>query len=96
MAQAVSHRSLSRRNPVFPPWLVHVGCVVDKVTLLQAFLLVLRFSLVSIIPPWLSILIYYLGDERYVRWWSQLRDVVLPHRHEQLQQNSMRYYVTFQ
>jgi len=38
-----------------------MGFVVDKVALGQVFLQVLRFSPVSIIPPWLSILIYHLG-----------------------------------
>jgi hypothetical protein len=67
MAQAVS--CLSPRSPGFAPGSVHVGFVVDKVTLGQVFLLVLRFFTVSIIPPSLSILIYeyHLGDERYVR-----------------------------
>jgi hypothetical protein len=51
MAQAVSRRPLTsaarfraRVNPV--------GFVVDKVALGQAFLRVLRFSPVNIIPPW--------------------------------------------
>jgi hypothetical protein len=41
---------------------VHMGFVVDEVSLGQ----VLRFSPVSIIPPWLSIhiLVYHLGDEQ--------------------------------
>jgi hypothetical protein len=54
MAQAVSRRPLftavrvcTQVNPV--------GFVVDKVALGQAFLRVLRFSPVSIIPPWAPI-----------------------------------------
>jgi hypothetical protein len=43
---------------------VHVEFVMDKVTLGQGFLVVLRFSLVNIIPPWLSMLIYHLADEQ--------------------------------
>jgi hypothetical protein len=65
MAQAVS--CLSPRSPEFAPGSVHVGFVVDKVALGQVFLLVLRLSTVSIIPPSFSIIIYHLGDEQYVR-----------------------------
>jgi len=68
---------LSPRRPGFAPGSVHVGFVVDKVALGQVFLRVLRFSPVSIIPPWFSILIYHLGDEQ------QFRDVVSPHRNLQ-------------
>jgi hypothetical protein len=35
----------------------------------QALLRVLRFSLVSIITLWFSILIYHLEDEQKARWW---------------------------
>jgi hypothetical protein len=34
------------------------------------------FSPVDIIPPWLSILIYHLGDEQWTFWWPQFRDEV--------------------
>jgi hypothetical protein len=40
------------------PESVHVGFVVGKVALGHAFLRVLRFSPVNILPPWLFILIY--------------------------------------
>jgi hypothetical protein len=40
---------------------VYVGFVVDKVTLGQVLLRALRFPPVSIIPRWLSILVYNLG-----------------------------------
>jgi hypothetical protein len=40
------------------PRSVHVVFVVDKVALGQAFLRVLRFSPLSVVPPWLSVLIY--------------------------------------
>jgi hypothetical protein len=40
---------------------------------------------VNIIPPWLSTLIWHLGDEQNACWWPQLRDIVSPHRHEQQQ-----------
>jgi hypothetical protein len=60
MAQAVSRRLLTLEAG-FAPGSVHVGFMVDKVALGHVFLLVLRFSPVNIIPPWLSILIYYLA-----------------------------------
>jgi hypothetical protein len=41
-----------------------VEFLVDKVTLGQFLLLVLRFYPVNIIPPWLSMLIYDLGNEQ--------------------------------
>jgi hypothetical protein len=47
----------SPRRPGFAPGSIHVGFVVDKVTLGQVFLRVLRFSPVNIIPPSLSKLI---------------------------------------
>jgi hypothetical protein len=34
------------------------------VALGQVFLQVLQFYAISIVPPWLSILIYHLGDEQ--------------------------------
>jgi hypothetical protein len=37
---------------------------------------------VNILPPWLSILIYHLGDKQQACWWPQFRDVVSLHRHE--------------
>jgi hypothetical protein len=42
---------LSPRRPGFEPGSVHVGLVVDKVALGQAFPRVLRFSPVNFIPP---------------------------------------------
>jgi hypothetical protein len=35
------------------------------------FLWVLPLFPANIIPPWLSVLIYHLGDEQWARWWSQ-------------------------
>jgi hypothetical protein len=55
---------LSPRRPGFAPWIFHVGFAVDKVALGQVVLGVARGYPVSIIPPWLSILIYHLGDEK--------------------------------
>jgi hypothetical protein len=50
MAQAVSRRPLNAETRVHPGS-VHVGFVVDKVTLGQVFLRALRFSPVNFIPP---------------------------------------------
>jgi hypothetical protein len=55
---------LSPRRPGFAPGSVHVGFVVDKVALGQVFLRVLPFYPVSIIPPWLYMLIVICGDEQ--------------------------------
>jgi hypothetical protein len=40
---------------------------------------------VNVIPPFISILTYNLGDEQQAHWWPQFRDVVSPNRHEQEQ-----------
>jgi hypothetical protein len=40
-----------------------VGLAVDKVAQGQVSLRALRFYTVSVIPPWLSMPIYQLGDE---------------------------------
>jgi hypothetical protein len=48
---------ISRRRTRFAPGSIHVGFVVDKVALGQAFHPFLRFSPVSIIPPPFSILV---------------------------------------
>jgi hypothetical protein len=58
---------LSPRRPGFMPMSVHVRFVMDKVSLGQVFLLVLRCFPVTIIPPWLSMLVYNLGGDYYVR-----------------------------
>jgi hypothetical protein len=52
---------LSLRNPGIAPRSIHVGFMVDKVTLGQVFLRVLRFFPINTIPPSFSILIYRLG-----------------------------------
>jgi hypothetical protein len=41
-----------------------------KITQAQAFLRVLRVSSVNIIPPWLSILTYLVGEQQAC-WWPQ-------------------------
>jgi hypothetical protein len=56
--------SISPRRPWFAPGSVHIEFVVYNFALGQVFLRVLPFSLVSIIPPWLFILAYHLGDEQ--------------------------------
>jgi hypothetical protein len=45
------------------PGSIQLGLEVNKVALGQVFLLGIWFVPVNIIPPWLSILIYHLGDE---------------------------------
>jgi hypothetical protein len=56
--------SLSRPRSGHEPKTVHVGFVVDKMALGEVFLQVPLFYLVNIIPPWFSILIYHLQDEK--------------------------------
>jgi hypothetical protein len=68
---------LSQRSPAFGPRSIHVGFVVDKMALGLAFLRVLQFSPVNIIPPSFSIIVYH------PRQWQQFRDVVSPHRNLQ-------------
>jgi hypothetical protein len=68
---------------------VHVGFVVDKVALGQVFSQVLWFSPVNIIPPLVSILIYYLRDEQWALWWPQFKDIISSHRHKEQQQQVM-------
>jgi hypothetical protein len=55
---------LSPQGPEFAPSSVRIGFVVYKVALEQVFLRVSRFSPVNIVPLWLPILIYLLGDEQ--------------------------------
>jgi hypothetical protein len=62
LRRLVTDHSLLRPRSV--PGSVHVGFVKAKVALGQVFLQVLWFSPVNIIPPWLSVLIYHLGDEQ--------------------------------
>jgi hypothetical protein len=69
-----------------------VRFVVDSVALgqgLDEFL----FSSISIIPPWLTILVYYLGHEQYARLCPQFRDTVLLHRREHKHEHWIRISV---
>jgi hypothetical protein len=56
--------SLSLLRPRHEPKTVHVGFVVVEVALGEVFLQVPHFYLVNIIPPWFSMLIYHLQDEK--------------------------------
>jgi hypothetical protein len=56
---------LSPRRPGFAPGSIHVGLVVEKVSLGQAFLRVLRFSPVNISFHRLSSNSYHLGNALY-------------------------------
>jgi hypothetical protein len=58
-------------RPAFVPRSINVRFVVDKISMGQDFFRVLPFYPVNSIPPWLSILIYRLGDEQYALWWPQ-------------------------
>jgi hypothetical protein len=51
-----------------------MGFAVDKVG--QVYPQVIRLSFVNIITPWLSILMYHLGDKQLAHWWPQFRDAV--------------------
>jgi hypothetical protein len=73
--------NLSSRRPGFIACSLHVGFVVHKDAVGQVFSRILRFSPVNTIPLLLSAHIH-LWTERQVRWWLQLRDIVLLHRHE--------------
>jgi hypothetical protein len=44
-----------------------------------------EFSLVDIIPPWFSMLIYNLGHKQQARWWLHFKDVISPHQHDHYQ-----------
>jgi hypothetical protein len=62
----------------------------------QVFLQILQFLPAHIIPQWLSIFMYHMGDEQWARWWPQFRDVVSPHRHkQQLSQNGIKVAYVF-
>jgi hypothetical protein len=55
---------------------VNVGFVINKVALGQVFIRGFRRSPVTIIPPWLCILIDNLGDEHQATLWLGFGDVV--------------------
>jgi hypothetical protein len=88
VAQAVSRWLLTAKARVRTP---ACGICGGKCQLGRLFSRVLRFPPVGIIPPWLCILLYHLGDEQRV-WWWQFRAVVLPHWHEQQQQQHYNTY----
>jgi hypothetical protein len=75
---------LAQRRHGFAPGSLHSEFVLDKVALGQDFLQVLWFHPVYIISPWLSMLIYHMGDEQ----WPQFGGVVSPHLREQQQQST--------
>jgi hypothetical protein len=78
MAQAVSCRPLTAESTVRA--LVNPCGICDGQSGTgTGFLRVLRFSPANIIPPSFFILIYHLGDEQYVRYCQQFRDIVSPH-----------------
>jgi hypothetical protein len=74
MAQVVSRRPLTAQARVCA-WVS--PCGIDRQSGTgQVFLKVLQFFPVSAISPWFSMLLY-LGDEQYVRLWSQFTDSLI-------------------
>jgi hypothetical protein len=63
MAKAVHHQPLTAEAGI-TPGVMHMGFAVDKVALEEVSHHVLWVSRVNIIPPWPSIPIYHLRDER--------------------------------
>jgi hypothetical protein len=63
MAQAVSRRPLTAEDRVHAR-VSSCGICGGQIVTGTGFLRVLRFSLVSIIPPWLSRIVYHLRDEQ--------------------------------
>jgi hypothetical protein len=61
MAQGVIRRPVTAESA---PGSFHVLFVVNNVTLGQVSHRAVRFSHVCVIQPWLSIIIYHLGDEQ--------------------------------
>jgi branched-subunit amino acid transport protein len=68
MVQVVSRLSLATEVRIRALVSPRVICGLQS-GLGQALLRVLRFSPISIITLWLSILIYHLKDEQKARWW---------------------------
>jgi hypothetical protein len=83
MAQTVSRQPLTTEAQVHV-WVSPCGICGGQSGTGAGLLRVRWFLPVSIIPPWLFMLIYHLGDEQYAHLWPQFRDVSL-HRHEQRQ-----------
>jgi hypothetical protein len=87
MAQVVSRRALTAEACVHSR-VSPCGICGRQSSTRTGFYRVLRFCPVSIIPLWLSVLIFPLGDEQLGRWRPQFRDIVLPNGREQLEGKS--------
>jgi hypothetical protein len=79
MAQAVRRLPLTAESR-FRAWVNPCGIFGTKSVTVIGFSRSFSVFPVNIIPSSLSILIYHLGDEQFVRYWQQFRDVVTPHR----------------
>jgi hypothetical protein len=67
-----------------PPFLqsqTYLHLTLEEVTLGQVFVPSFSVFPISIIPSWLSILMYHLRCEQYAHWWPQFRDIILLHQH---------------
>jgi hypothetical protein len=62
---------LSQQSPGITSESAQIGFVVGT-----GFCPISYVSPVSIIPPWLSILLCYLGGEQQASWWPQFGDIV--------------------
>jgi hypothetical protein len=77
MAQAVSRRPLTAEGRVLT--LVRpCGICGGQSGTGILFPRVFQFLPANIIPPWLSMLLYHLGDEQEACRWPQFRDILSP------------------
>jgi hypothetical protein len=64
LSSYIGRAGLSSGRPGFAPALAYMGFVVDNVALGLVFLASYSVFPVSIIPPWLSKLMYHVEDEQ--------------------------------